>query len=275
VQAVEIPAVNYDSLSRSYRLEDADLYPENRATASGGTPALVAALWGAVRRTGTSQIMVLHHRNRSWVAAGHLLIEGSKGLNIGFLMPALRAELGETGPAALPDYRPDEAYRKVIWALAARMSRVEAERVYLLDTGDLTPILVSRDGFALTSDLAPDGVRAAVASATQAGHAIRYSLGDAGPATWGPVHPVAALFGDDLDGSEIRISSDLWPQSVPATASLADVQLALTLVEALMALEPDPECRLQVLGAGSRPILLLTNDADVWAARIQSPGVTP
>jgi hypothetical protein len=273
VQAVAIPAVDYDALSKSYRLEDADLYPDDRTTASGGTPALIAALWGVVRRTGSAQIMVLHHRNRCWVAAGHLLIEGQKGLNIGFLMPALRGELGEAGPATLPEYRPGEDYRKVIWGLAARMSRVEAARVYLLDTGNLTPIRVSRDGFALPQDLAPQAVRSAVASATQAGRAIRYSLGAAEDATWGPVNPVAALFGDDVDGTEIRIAGDLWPQSVPATASLADVRLVLGLVEALVALEPDPECRLQVLGAGSRPLLGLTNDADVWAARIQSPGV--
>jgi hypothetical protein len=273
VQAVEIPAVDYDGLSGSYRLDDTDLNPDSRTAASGETPALVAALWGVVRRTRPAQIMVLHHRNRCWVATGYLLLEGQKGLNIGFLMPALRSELGEVGPASLPDYRPDDDYRKVIWGLAARMSRVEAERVYLLDTGDLTPILVSHEGFALPPDLAPDGVRSAVASAVQSGRAIRYSLGASGETAWGAVHPVAALFGDDLAGTEIRISPDLWPQSVPATASLAEVGLSLGLVEALTRLEPDPECRLQVLGAGSRPLVAVKSDADQWAARIQLPGV--
>jgi hypothetical protein len=265
--------VGYDGLSGSYRLDDADLYPDSRTAASGDTPALVAALWGEVRRLGPAQIMVLHHRNRCWVAAGYLLLEGPKGLNIGFLMPALRGELGKAGATSLPDYRPNDDYRKVIWGLAARMFRVEAERVYLLDTGDLTPILVSREGFALPQDLAPDRVRLAVASAAQAGRAIRYSLGGSDDLAWGAVHPVAALFADDLAGTEIRISPDLWPQSVPATASLAEVGLSLGLVEALTMFEPDPDCRLQVLGAGSRALATVKSDADQWAARIELKGV--
>lgn len=152
------------------------------------------------------------------------------------------------------------------------MSRVEAERVYLLDTGDLTPLRVSREGFALPRDLAPQAIRSAIAAAAEAGRAIRYSLGAAGDTVWGAVNPVAALFGDDLDGAEIRVSPDLWPQSVPASASLAEVGIAVSLVEALARLEPDPDCKLQLLGAGARPILVATKDADLWAARIQSPG---
>lgn len=272
MQAVAIPTLAYDALGGAYRLDDSDLDPEDR-TASGGPPALVAALWGAVQRTGTAEIMVLHHANRCWVAAGRLLMEGQKGLNIGFLMPTLRGEIGEVIATPLPDHVPGEVDRKVIWALATRMARVEAERVYHLDTGDVTPILVSQAGFALPGARVPQEIRSAVASAVQAGRAIRYSLGAATDADWGPVNPVAALFSDSLEGAEIRISDDLWPQSVPGTASLADVRLALCLVKALAPLDADPDVRLQVLGPGPRQVAVVTKLADVWAAKVLPSGV--
>lgn len=216
--------------------------------------------------------MVLHHLDRTWVAAGSLLIEGQKGLNIGFLMPTLRGEISETAAGPLPDYLPGADVQKVIWALATRMSRVEAERVYLLDAGDALPILVRRDGFALPADIAPVAIRSAISTAARAGRAIRYSLAELKDPAWGPLHPVAALLADDLSASEIRIGTDHWPRALPGDASLAEVQLALTLASALAALDADPDCRLLILGAGSRLIANVTRDEGGWAVRTTSPG---
>ena len=70
--------------------------------------------------------MVLHHADRYCVAAGSLLIDGQKGLNIGFLMPTLREELAEAKANPLPDYLPGAKVHRPIWALACRMARVEA-----------------------------------------------------------------------------------------------------------------------------------------------------
>ena len=272
MHAVAIPSVEYAAFRGTYRLEDTDL---NAAAGTGGIEAEVARLWGLVRRIDAARIMVLHHGDRSWVAAGSLLIDGQKGLNIGFLMPTLRGELAETDADAgpLPDHLPGEDFHKAIWALATRMSRVEVERVYLLDAGDPLPILVRRDGFALPPDRTPGAVRSAVSAAAQAGRAIRYSLAGARDMAWGQVHPIAALLADDLSGADIRIGDDLWPQAIPGTADFADVQLALTLVEALSTLGTSPGCWLQVLGAGSRMIASVTNDAGVWAVRLTPPGV--
>lgn len=271
--AVEIPAVDYGAFHCTYRLDNADLNPKTRTAAAGETAALVANVWATVRRIDAAQIMVLHHRDRTWVAAGSLLIEGQKGLNIGFLMPTLRGELDEADAGPLPDHKPLADHHRVLWAIATRMARVEAERLYLLDAGETLPIRVTRDGFALPADLAPDVLRSAVVSAAQSGRAIRYSLGASGKTSWGPVHPIAALFADDLAGAEIRVDSDGWPLALPGSASLVEVQLALTLVDVLSPLSQDADCRLQVLGAAARPIVTGTKEAGVWAVRTATPGV--
>ena len=269
-----MPSVEYGAFKGTYRLDETDL---NATAGIGGLEANVARLWAVARRIEAARIMVLHQRDRAWVAAGSLLIDGQKGLNIGFLMPTLRGELAEADarplPDDLPDYLPSGDAHRAIWALATRMSRVEAERVYLLDTGDRLPILVRRDGFALPPDMSPDAVRLAVSEAAQAGRPIRYSLTKAKGSAWGQVHPIAALLSDDLSGADIRIGEDRWPLTVPGSASFADVQLALTLVEVLGALDASSECRLQVLGTGSRMIANVTNDAGVWVVRLTPQGM--
>ena len=270
MHAVEIPSVDNVAFVGTYRLDETDLDYQTRTAT---TAAEVARLWGIARRIEATRIMVLHHRDRCWVVAGSLLIEGQKGLNIGFLMPTLRGELAETDAGPLPDYLPGAEVHQVLWALATRMSRVEVERVYLLDAGDHLPILVRPDGFALPPDKAPDSVRSAVSAAAKKGSAIRYSLAEAGDVAWGPTHPVTALLADDLTASEIRIGDDQWPTAVPGSASLADVRLAMTPVDALRPLDPGPECRLQLLGAGSRVIATVTNDVGVCAVRIMLQGV--
>lgn len=270
MHAVEIPSVEYAAFRGTYRLEETDL---NAAAGTGGIEAEVARIWGLVRRIDAARIMVLHHLDRCWVAAGSLLIDGQKGLNIGFLMPTLRGEIAEVEAGPLPDFLPAGDLYQVLWALASRMSLVEAERVYLLDAGDRLPILVRRDGFALPPDMAPDTVRSAVSAAAKKGRAIRYSLAESPDTAWGPTHPVAALLADDLSGTDIRIGGDRWPTALPGSASLAEVRLAMALVEALGPLDPGPDCRLLVLGAGSRMIASVTNDAGSWAVRLTPPGV--
>lgn len=272
MHAVEIPAVNHGAFFGTYRLDHADLDLKARETSESDTAALVANVWATVRRIDAARIMVLHHRDRSWVAAGSLLVEGQKGLNIGFLMPTLRAELSEDPAGPLPDHQPTGDHHRALWALAARMARVEADRLYLLDAGDTVPIRVTRDGFALPADLAPETIRTAIAAAAEAGRTIRYSLGAPGKTAWGPVHPVAALLADDLLGSEIRINGEGWPQALPASAGFGDVQLAMTLADALNQLDQDPDCRLQVLGSSARSIVTVTRDADIWAVRAATAG---
>ena len=235
----------------------------------GGTASAVARFWTLVRRVAGARIMILNLRDRSWVATGTMLIEGQKGLNIGFLMPTLREEMAAVEGLNPPAFAPEGGYRRAVWGLAARMARVEAERVFLLDTGDVMAIRVNRDGFALPGKATPDSLRAAVSAATEASRSVRYSLGKPTGNGWGPQHRLAALFGDDLSGKEIRITEDRWPASVPETAGFAEIDLAMTLVGRLAELDPAPQDRLQVLGSASQLLAMVTKETEGWLVRVQ------
>ena len=271
MQAIVLPAAMHGAVIGTYRLDQADLVPGPGAQES--MPATVAALWSVVRRVDTARIMVLHHRDRLWVATGSLLVEGQKGLNVGFLMPTLRAEMTDVEGAGLPPVRLEGDARKVLWGLAARIARVEEMRVFLLDTGEVMPIRVSRDGFALPSGIEPGAVRSAIHAAIEAGRSVRYSLGEDRETGWGPQHCLATLFGDTEPGPDIRIAGDLWPASAPEAARLEDFALALTLADQLAVLGPDPDGRLVVLGATAQPLATVTKDTDAWVVRVQQSKV--
>jgi len=251
----------------AYQLEAESALPGDvDATASGGRPvARVAELWNAARGAMGAEAMILRSEAQTWVAAGNVLIEGKAGLNIGLLMPSLRAEKCSAPSVPVAPVRPEGLYRQSIWGLARRMARVEAARVFLLDTGEILPIHVDPTGFSLLAGIGPDTVRTAIAAGVAAGRTPRFSFGASGESTWGPRHGLAHLFGEPAAGNEIFLAEDGWPEAVPGATGFSDLSLAMTIVQCMQAMGLKQGTRLQVLGAASRVLVSVARQVTAWS----------
>lgn len=271
----EWPALGTADFIAAYRIEDTD---PGSVTPVAGAPAgdvagMIARVWDAARRVPGAMTMLLKTEDRSWAAAGSILVEGRPKLNLGLLMSSLRTVPPLATAPLLAPKAPQDAQHKVIWAIATRLARVEVGRTFLLDTGKIDRLSVTRNGFALASGLTVADLRKGIAAAIKQRHPVRYSLGPGDPGPHGPIHPVASLFGADPSPDAIVLSADAWPLQLPETTSFSALSLGMTLVQHILAAGYSAGLRLQVMGASSNALVSVVNEDHGWTVKVVGSGV--
>jgi hypothetical protein len=268
------PASRTAEFIAAYRLDETDLglVTPVAGSAAGDRAGTVARIWDAARRVPGAVTMLLKTDDRSWVAAGSVLVEGRPKLNLGLLMSSLRTVPAlAAAPPSVPK-APRDAQHKVIWAIASRLAQVEVDRTFLLDTGKIERLYVTRDGFALPEGVTPADLRKAIAAAIKARRPVRYSLGPKDDAPRGPTHAVTSIFGAERNPEAIVLSSDAWPLQLPETAGFSALSSGMTLVQQMSAAGCGPGSRLQVMGVSSTTLVTAVLEDHGWTVKAVSPG---
>jgi hypothetical protein len=270
MQIEEWPVVGTSEFIAAYRLDEVDLSSIVGSVGAGqrDAPGDAVALWAAARQVPGAVSMVLRSAERVWAAAGAVLVEGKPGLNVGLLMPSLRTVPAVPAGAGGVAAKPVGDLRRTLWALAERIERVEADRIFLLEAGKTHRLHVGRDGFSIAGGTSVAAMLADVQARVEGGGKVRYSLGPEETAAGPVLYSVASLFGADPAARALRLSDDGWPMQVPETARLGVIGLAMTLVQRLTAMGSGSEAKLSVFGAGSSLLATVAREPEAWTASV-------
>lgn len=195
------------------------------------------AVWRAVAGSGFDA-MALHAGGKTAVATAHggLIALGASTLDVS----AVQSALADLHCHAVPHQSPERLFQhspgqEALLALAERLGRVEAARVFELLIGDTEYVLdVRRDGFGIVAEEGgAHRLRDQIFAAAEAGAAMEYTLGTEITREVVSRHELAALFGESEDG-RWSFTGD-WPVAVPAGASFADIIQAMDTQAALLA----------------------------------------
>jgi len=268
------PVCRTTEFMAAYHLDFAKAEPATLGVGSqpNRQSAEVAAVWDSARRISDARIMVLKTHDRSWTAAGSVLVEGRPGLNLGLLMPSLR-EVPDLPAGAAPAPRLDAPVERTLWALASRLARAEAPRDLVLDAGELVRVQASRDGFRLEGGRTVDDLRRTIGDALQSGRGLRYSLTADPLRDPGPLHAVTSLFGLGHDDTDIVHAASSWPRSGPPGVRMADLGLAMAIVQRLQAAGCVDGSRLQILNRSGTAVLAVSRVDMAWRVSAPRPGV--
>jgi hypothetical protein len=232
----------------------------------------IATIWGVAGRRSDARMMVLKTPDRSWTAAGAVMVEGRPGLNIGLVVPSLREVPNlPAGVVTLPRHK--APLERTLWALATRLDRVETRRLFVLESGDLFRIAAGRDGFRLDSGRSIDDLRRALGDEVQSGRSPRYTLAAEELRDPGPLHPATSLLTGEHDGDDIVLTETSWPAKIPLGVRMGDLKLAIAVVQRLQAAGCDDGSRLQVLDSSGSALLAVSREEMVWRVSVLRPGV--
>jgi hypothetical protein len=232
----------------------------------------VAAVWDLAGRMSDARTMVLKTQERNWTAAGSILVEGRPGMNIGLLMPSLRG-VPRLPAGALPMPRHDLPLHRALWALSQRLAQVELPRVLVVDAGDMFRIGAGPDGFRLEAGLRVEDIRGAFAAALQSGQLLRYSLETGELHDPGPVHPVTSLIGPGHDSADIVLADSSWPTAIPPGIGVAEIGMAMALVQRMQVAGCNGGSRLQVLDGSGASLVSVSRVDAAWTVTVPRPGV--
>ena len=234
---------------------------------------VVASLWALASQHAGVARLVLTTEGQVWVASGSTLIHGSSGLNVGLALRTMRET--PAGPlSAKPLRRQSSPYRQMIWDIAKRLDRVEADRGMLFRTPEMYRMKVSRSRFDVLGGTNLNSFLAAIELAARDGLQVEYSLEPlaevkgSGPVKGTGQHSVADLFCPRSDSAEIRLNEELWPVRLPVTATISEIALAMQCGESLSGASAERPCKLALYDNGGKQVFTSARDSEGWSMNI-------
>ncbi|MDO6590354.1 MULTISPECIES: hypothetical protein [Rhodobacterales] len=181
--------------------------------------------------------LIVRSNDRTSVASlqGSLICEGTQSLNIGLLLPKLRALDSHAAELKPENIRAGTAQRQILLALCARIARSEATRVFVLRAGQNEIVLQAHRGYfnILNGATSPIEIAKAIQNAAEDGKEAAYSLGDNSELAVRYTYPISSLLAPNNDKSthawDIDVNGDFL--SAPITASSEIISGMLHLQE--------------------------------------------
>jgi hypothetical protein len=242
--------------------------------AAPGTPAsAVSDVWIAAASITGARSMILRTADRAWIAAGTVLIEGRAGLNMGLLMPSIRALPEAAPPPFSGTARFDDALHRTVWDIAVRLARVEDERVMQFRAGEDFTLHADRSGFAMLDGATVEDFLAGIRKTVGGKRRVSYTLAaERGPVA-GQRHNAAVLIAKVGEQNDLRLAADGWPDNIPQDIGFERLALAMALVQRLETAAPGEGARLTVIDAGARQLLAAVRDLRGWTVNQLPSGV--
>lgn len=231
----------------------------------------VASVWRAIAALKGADSMLLRTGQDVCVASRRagLIILGDKSLNPGMLRHKIKTMQKSRFTARLTlDQSGWTPEQKAVWAIAARLGRVEAPRVFEMMIGQFEYVLrVRKNSFAIVDDAGgAETLHARIVEAVGSEDAIEYTLGEDPAQANSSEHHIGALFGP---GDCWRFASNGFPICVPQQAGFEDIETATAAVTSIATYSDDASLRADVLNKDGRPFWTLVRDEDAFDLKFQ------
>jgi hypothetical protein len=275
MQIEQWPAYGTSEFLSAYRLDATGQHDlVTGTTAPPDAPASsVSKVWGAAASIAGARSMILRTADRAWIAAGAVLVEGRAGLNMGLVMPSIRALPEVAAPPVPGPARFDDALQRTLWDIAVRLDRIEDARVMQFRAGADFALHVDRTGFVMLDGATVKDFLAGIRKTVSGKRRVSYTLAAARDEVSGQRHTTAMLFGKAERRDDLRLAADGWPDRIPQDIGFDRLALVMALVQRLESAVSKEGARLTVIDAGARQLLSAVRDLQGWTVNQLPSGV--
>lgn len=228
----------------AYRFSDAGLHRvADGAFAEDSVATRAMALWRALGPLTQANTMLLRCDDQITIVSqsGGLVVRARNTCNMGLVRQLLKAQpavtLRNIAECPLPKFT---GTRAALWAIAARLGRVEASRVFEMMVGQYEYVLsVHKSGFSIIDEAGgTERFTRKVDEAVEGGFDIEYTLGAGTSGEESSKHVLADLFGDSAQNAWVFEATG-WPIQAPKTTSFAQLELGARMMGAFKPLKAD------------------------------------
>jgi hypothetical protein len=236
----------------------------------------IADLWDTVRHLNRAFALIVKGGGRVGVAAASVIVEGRAGLNLGLLLPSLK-RLPSPPLVAEPELRPfEQRYHRIVWDIATRLGRVEADRLLVFRIGkDTVRLQAIKAGFTFLDgcETVPEFLATLRAAADKA-LSVTYTLGESPTQEVPPQHRIYALFDAVEPGKgALQISPDGWPESVPSGICMTTIRALAAAVQRLHDHDSAENLSFSIIDTASKTILSGTRESKTVGLTLVSAGI--
>lgn len=214
-------------------ISGADLDVRSRAGAS-------YSVWQALCVFEDAGLAILKGNRRFSIVQrlGGVIVEAVKPINVGLLRMAMsNSDPVDVAPVFKVDWSGFDAMQRVVWALAKRIDRVEADRRFELKVGvENYALQADADGFSIIDqEGGTDRLRAKLEEAVAQHGQVEFTFGEPVASNATSRHVPQDLLAPIIDTGLAEFRPNGWPLTIPAGVSFEKLQAIMCVVQTMSA----------------------------------------